>query len=162
MTTISRGDRALYICVLLAVLAAVGSIVWAKAAQRLVPQYSVGDRFEGAPGLDFKSHPSTMVIWVSSRCGACTASMPFYQRLTAESHRTPVVLMGQESVDMLKAYADAFAFRPAQIVSAGDQTLKFAGTPTVLLIGPDSIVRSIWYGRRQNAAEESEILRRME
>jgi hypothetical protein len=40
--------------------------------------------------------------------------------------------------------------------------LKFRGTPTVLLIGSDSLVRSIWYGRRQNAIQEEEIITRLE
>ncbi len=161
MTT-SRVDKMLYLSALLATLVAGGTVVWSTVARRPPPQYAVGDRFDGVPSLDLRAAPSTLVIWVSSRCGACTASMPFYRQLTAGQHRVRLVVMGQEPADLLHDYVDAFGVRPAQVISTGDSTLKFVGTPTVLLIGVDSVVQSVWYGRRQSPADEMDIIRRLE
>jgi hypothetical protein len=160
--TSSRVDKTLYLSALFATLIAAGAVVWSLAARRPPPQYAVGDRFDGVPAVDLKAGPSTLVIWVSSRCGACTASMPFYRQLTAGTHRARLVVMGQEPVDLLQDYVDAFGVRPAQVISTGDSSLKFVGTPTLLLIGQDSIVRSVWYGRRKGPVEELDIIRRVE
>lgn len=162
MSTHSRIDTTLYLSAAAAVILALAAVGWSVVAHRPPQQYAAGERFDDIPNLNVSAAPSTLIIWVDSRCGPCTASMPFYQRLTGQTHRTRLVVMGREPTQDLKDYLAEFGVRPAQIISVGDRVLKFKGTPTVVLIGADSIVRAVWYGRRQTATEEEDIIKRLD
>ncbi|CAN5877488.1 hypothetical protein BH18ACI5_BH18ACI5_03780 [soil metagenome] len=163
MSTNSRTDTTLYVsAALAAVLLAMGSVGWSVRSRHRPQTYATGDRFDEVPNLDLTASPSTLLIWVDSRCGACTASMPFYQRLAAHRYRMPIVVIGRQPAQVLEDYLATFGVRPAQVISVGDLPLKFRGTPTVVLVGKDSIVRSVWYGRRQTAMDEEDIIKRLE
>lgn len=158
----SRVDVVLNASAGLAILLALAAAGWSVAAHRPPPQYATGDRFDDIPNLNPADAPSTLVLWVDSRCGPCTASMPFYRRLTAKPHRTRVIVLGRESSRVLEDYLAGFGVRPAQVISVGDRVLTFRGTPTVVLIGADRIVRAVWYGRRQTQSEEEDIIKTLD
>ena len=88
--------------------------------------------------------------------------MPFYRRLTTQLGRARVVVMGREPIQVLQAYVEEFGVRPTQVVSVGERVLKFRGTPTLVLVGTDAVVRSVWFGRRQTTAEEEAVIRGLE
>lgn len=157
-----RLDTALCLSAGFAMLLAVSAVCWSLASRRAPLQYATGDRFASIEDLNLAVAPATLILWVNSRCGACTASMSFYRRLTAQPHRTRIVVMGRESVQRLRDYLAQFDVRPAQVISSDDPRLKFAGTPTLALLGADSVVRSVWFGRRQTVTEELEIIRSLD
>ena len=157
----TRIDRILYMSAAIAVVLATASVTWAKVNRRPPSMYVPGERFGPVPELSLPEGGDTLVAWIDSRCGACTASMPFYSRLTALAKHTQVVLLGREPAGDLRDYASAYDVKPAHIVSVGDLPLKFAGTPTLVLVGPDAVVRAVWFGRRETIEQEAEVIARI-
>jgi hypothetical protein len=54
--------------------------------------------------------------------------------------------MAAEPATELREWVAKFGITPDEIVSVGDLPLEFKGTPTVLLVGADSVIRRVWYG----------------
>jgi hypothetical protein len=159
MVRLSRLDKALCISSIAATMLAVAAVAWSTTPHPVPPPYAAGDRFEDIPDLDPAAASSTIVLWVDSRCPACTASAAFYRRLTTQPLRARVVVMGRQRSQILQTFVDTSGLHAAQVISVGDLPLKLKMTPTIVLIGPDSLVRSAWEGRRQTAAEEDEVIR---
>ena len=151
----ARIDRALGISAVVAIALAVASLSWSAVSRRLArtPVYSVGDRFEKLPGIDVAKSPATLVISVSRRCRFCNDSMAFYKTLTTGSRKTRVVVVGHETVAELREYLEEHGVQPDDVVSIAGLTVKLVRTPTLLLVGQDSIVRSAWEGKLQSAVE---------
>ena len=151
----------------LAVLAAAGVVLYSGTLGRVPTSggapavYKPGDRFENIPGLTLSNSGPTLVMWVQSRCHFCTESMPFYKTLMAEHARARIVVIGVEPVDVLQKYLSDHMLIPDQIVSVPQRSVKLAGTPTLVLVGADGVVRSVWPGKLPDAAAEVEVRRRV-
>lgn len=155
-------DMALDVSAALAVLLALAAATWSFAVGGPSPQYAPGDQFDDIPTLGAPSTGSTLFIWIDTRCEPCVTSMPFYQRLTRQPRRTSVIVLGRETVGRLEGILAKFGVRPNRVVSVGNRTLRFRGTPTIVLVGQDARVRAVWYGRRQNQQEEDEVFNALE
>jgi hypothetical protein len=138
---------------------AVFGVGWRIASERPPAQYRVGMRFANVPGLNLGASPVTLIVWINTQCGACSASMPFYNRLISDLRGMRIVVMSREPVDVLTTYLQSYGVHPAQAVSVGSQSLLFVGTPTLALVGSDSIVRGVWFGRSQSVIDEEAVTR---
>lgn len=152
-------DGLLSACAIVASVAAMAAVDRYAAVSRQPPQYEAGMVFEDPDAPRGASASRTLIIWLDSSCGACTASMPFYRQLLARVRRTRIVVMGRESVASLSDYLSMYRVEPDRIVSMPNRAAKFRGTPTLMVVGPDSVIESVWYGRRQSAKEEEEVAR---
>lgn len=122
------------------------------------PTYKAGETFASVTGLNFSDSSATVVIWVRSGCHYCTESMDFYKRVTSRPRRARVIVMGQESSELLQKYVESHGVRADAYVSVQPRTVKLSGTPSLLLIGSDARVRKIWNGKLRTPAEEEAVL----
>ena len=119
------------------------------AAVPAAPGYQPGEAFtEFDKQTDLPKTP-TLVMWVQTQCGYCTASMDFYKRLSATEGRTVrMVVLGHEAPAALTDYVAKHGFRPDTIVAlAVDSPTRLSGTPTLVLLDNDRRILSIWNGQ---------------
>jgi len=156
-----RLDTMLNCAAATALALATASVVWSLSLRQAAAGYQEGDLFDQVAEVSFQGAPKTLVVWVDTTCGACTESMPFYRELTRQRHRARFVVIGREPVQIMRDYLAQHAVQPDQIVTVGNRALKFRGAPTLLLVGPDSIVRTTWFGRLDSADDKQAVLNRL-
>jgi len=97
--------------------------------------------------IDWTKSPETLLLLVSTTCHFCSESAPFYQRL-AQTHGTAqlVVLMPQ-SVSEGKKYLDDLKVNIEDIRQVNFGSLGVRGTPTLILVDADGVVKGSWMGK---------------
>ena len=89
-----------------------------------------------------------LFVIVSPTCQFCRDSAAFNERLAAEGAKSHfVVAFGVPKVAESRTYRSRFGIKKATVVDWENLTARASGTPTVILVGPDGIVRRIWQGR---------------
>jgi hypothetical protein len=83
--------------------------------------------------------------------------MGTFETLIARTSQTQVVAAGRQRAEQLRDYITTHKLRTGVVASAGETPLKLRGTPTVIVIGSDAIIRGIWFGKNEIEAGEQEI-----
>ena len=115
---------------------------------------SVGDTFDAVQLPESAVKNGALLLWLDSRCPACTASMEAYRSIVALKDRPAIVVLGQEPVDVLARYLSRFDVEPEYIVSSEAPLSGFVGTPTLVLLDSKQTIRLMWTGRLNLGAEQ--------
>jgi peroxiredoxin len=129
-----------------------------NAGARVTPDqgYRVGEEFESI-GLNRAPNGPTLVMYVRSSCQFCTASMAFYNRVAkGKSESARLVVVGPEPEEQLRRYLAEHGLEADQVVSVQRGLLRFAGTPTLLLLDPKGKIQRVWQGQLA-AGQEGEV-----
>lgn len=119
-----------------------------------VPRINAGEKL-AVPHVDWEQNKKSLVFFLKKDCVFCTSSAPFYRQLLEEAAKRNVKSLAilpdldQEAREYLK-----YLKLPIDIVQTGSslEPYKITGTPTVLFVDRQGIVRSVWFG----AAREHE------
>lgn len=160
------------ICVTVASLTLVAVLAagWTRGASTVQsPPRPELSYVEGRPsprlsGLATGMGRPTLLLFVRSTCKYCTESLPFYARLTDGSmsaSRADVIAVTQESVEQCRAYLTQGGVAIAKVVSASGGEAHVRGTPTLVLLDGEGVVRKVWEGKLSPEAE-AEVLRALQ
>lgn len=111
------------------------------------------------PGVDWKNNGKTLVLAVSTNCHYCSESAPFYRQLANEVQRRHVhltALLPQASEEGVE-YLRGLDVPITDIRSAPLKSLKIRGTPTLLLVDNQGIIRRVWEGKLSGDVERQVI-----
>ena len=100
---------------------------------------------------------------LSSDCRYCTESAPFYQRLTRETAgRADVHLIAlfPQEVEEGRKYLTNLGVSIDEIRQAAPGSTGAGGTPTLILVDAQGVVKNSWVGKL-SAPEESEVLNQL-
>lgn len=139
------------------VLTTVATSIYVARPRPVLP-YGVGDRF--ATEVVPSTHPtkSALVLWVSSSCPYCQASMAFYRRLSvAPGRRVALIAMAAESEASLRSFLAANDLN-VDLVIGGVSDPRLKATPTLLLLDPRLVVVSAWTGMLQEGSTEDQVI----
>lgn len=129
----------------------------APAAANPAGQYQPGEPVPTIPELTFAAADKSLLLFVRSTCGFCTASMPFYktliERVRGSGGKVSVAIISDEPVATSKAYLMRHNISPPTVASVAAGRFKVSGTPTVLLVDKQGIARRVWRGRLAEASE---------
>jgi hypothetical protein len=117
--------------------------------------YAVGDEL---PQTFVNPGKRTVLLFVSSTCQYCSASMPFYGRLLDEQRQRDhfdVIAVGFEPEEQLRGYFDNHRVAIRGIRRATPGELKFRSTPTLLVTNASGIVEGAWVGRLAPEREQA-------
>jgi hypothetical protein len=128
-----------------------------RATTRPPSNYEVNDSFAPVNGVDWSSHPSTIVLWLRSSCRFCTASMPFYKQLIGTSRRARIVAMGTEQPEQLLKYLTDHGVVPDAVVSVPLGSVRLFATPIIVHVSQNGRVLSLWRGQL-DAGREVEVI----
>jgi len=112
------------------------------------------------PGIDFGRSDQTLVLVLSTRCHYCAESGPFYQRLVSQARRnrrTGVAAVFPEDTAESDRFLARLGVSVEKVITLPLSAVGTRGTPTLLLIGKNGLVRSAWIGRL-TAAREAEVI----
>jgi hypothetical protein len=118
------------------------------AAAEAPPSPLVG-RALAVPDVDWQASPVTVVLGLSTTCGYCTQSMPFYTKLAALAAREPrlrIIALFPQPVPDSERYLKTFSVDVARVISTPLPGLGIQGTPTLLIVGRDGTVQKSWAG----------------
>jgi hypothetical protein len=110
--------------------------------------------------VDWAKNGQTLLMVLSRDCHFCTESAPFYQRLSRETAGRPgihlLALFPQEAEEGRK-YLDNLGISVNEIRQAAPASTGAGGTPTLILVDQNGIIKKSWVGKL-SAPEESEVL----
>lgn len=135
--------------------------VWSRQGRSEPPSYTLGERLGDIDGVTFQDSDWTLVMAIRQDCSFCEDSLPFYRRLTTArrqgSHTANrVVVVSTDAEQALGEYLTRNGVTVDSVVSIRPGQLKIPGTPHLLLVGPDGLVRGVWRGKLA-AAQEAEV-----
>jgi hypothetical protein len=112
-------------------------------------------------GLDWRKSDKTVLLVLSSDCGYCTSSAPFYRRLaqrrgTRQDVRLVAVL--PESASGAQSYLNEHQIRVDEIRQAPPRAVQARATPTVIVVDGNGSVIQSWVGLL-SADKEAEVIR---
>jgi peroxiredoxin len=115
------------------------------------------------PGVNWSSNDKTVVLVLKAGCRYCTESAGFYQTLTraaAESGKAHVLAVTPHEPGLARKYLDSLRLPIEDVRRANLGALNVSGTPTLILLDRNGVVRSVWEGKLP-PKQESEVLRRI-
>lgn len=163
-------QRVLDVTINVAVLVLAGVAVWttfgrsgeplAPQGERALPPVIAPGEFAGTlPGLDYSAASKTLVVVVRSDCSYCIESGDFYRTILNERHtvRSDVqIVVAAPSTDSgADDYVRTHGLNGVSLIRLTPGVLKVRATPTLLLIGSDGVVQSVWEGRLTPSGERA-------
>jgi thiol-disulfide isomerase/thioredoxin len=118
-------------------------------------------KFPGDAPADGQSAQATLVLALSTHCGFCQDSLPFYQKLAAFKNSSParvrLATVMSEPKEEIEAYLKKQGIAADAVFSIPVSQIGVKGTPTLLLLdGQNKLIES-WVGKL-NSQEESEVI----
>ena len=120
-----------------------------------------GERLANPAGWDWGAHRRTLVLGLRKGCHFCEDSAPFYQRLVARkqgAENSAIVAVFPDSADAVKEILQSEGLDVHALTGVPLETLKIAGTPTVLLVDNSGTVLNAWAGVL-SPPEELEVMK---
>lgn len=134
----------------------------AAPTARIDPRIPAGTK-ASLTGVDWARNGQTLLLVLSTDCRYCTESAPFYQRLTRETTgRSDVHLIAlfPQEIEEGKKYLANLGVPIDEIRQASPGSTGAGGTPTLILVDGEGVVKSSWVGKL-SAPEESEVINQL-
>lgn len=114
-------------------------------------------------GVDWAKNGQTLLLVLSRDCHFCTESAPFYQRLTRETAgqtNVHLIALFPQTPEEGKKYLDNLGVSISEIRQAAPTSTGAGGTPTLILVDQNGVVKNSWVGKL-SAPEENEVLNQL-
>ena len=162
----SRLERWTYICLITLCLVSGGFLVKDHLRSQSLrreagvdPAKSMLGKAFPVRGADWQSSKLSMVVFLSSSCHFCEASVPFYSRLLSDHRRgdrrtVPVVAVSAEPKEDLGRHFTAEHLDFDQIYQIPLPNDLLRGTPTLMVVDEYGIIRRAVVGQLPPSREE--------
>jgi peroxiredoxin len=122
-------------------------------SDRAPKEVTSGEGAETLPGVSYTAAPSTLVLYLSSSCRYCTASMPFFRKLDQVRRTRAVhwVVVSPEGEQIVRTYLHAHELEVDQVVSHQGRIQQ---TPTLVEVTAKGVVKNVWVGQPTKEQEE--------
>ena len=150
----------------IAIILAVAVIQYRKAPQQTKPPppvsfaaLRVGERVL-LVGVDWSKNERTLLMALSDQCHFCSASSPFYQRLTKEmsaQENIGLIAVFPQSANEARKYLNTLGVSIADVRQSSFDALGVIATPTLVLVNKEGIVINTWRGQLP-PSKEDEVL----
>jgi redoxin len=113
------------------------------------------------PDTNFETNGQTLVLALSTGCHFCTESAPFYKELIQKRASKNVRLLAvfPQPVDAGRGYLTNLGIAVDDVKQAQLNSIGVQGTPTLLLINKDGVVKDAWIGKLPSDKEREVISR---
>src|SRR5689334_16163423 len=111
------------------------------------PRIAKGDRLE-VPNVNWEQNEKTLVFFLMKDCHYCQSSAPFYRQLLADASEQKVKVLAilPNSVKEAKEYVQLLELPINNIQTGSLASYKIPGSPSVLFVNKQGIVKSAWLG----------------
>jgi thiol-disulfide isomerase/thioredoxin len=109
-------------------------------------------------GVEWSKYQTTAVLYLSTYCGYCKESIPFYRVLiNSKKDNVGVIAVFIEDQKVGKEYLKSNDLLVDQIVTDSLSRIGIAGTPAIVLVDSNGTITDLWYGKLP-AEKEREVL----
>ena len=160
----SKIELGLNIAIAIAIVAIAGVIVKRTffAEQVKTPgfeaqaQQLVGTKIN-VPGADWAQNKKSLVFFLKKDCIYCDKVAPSYRQLITEAGKSNVKLIAilPNPVDVGREYVQSLGLPIENVQTAVLASYKVPGTPTVLVVDGEGIVRGVWIGAEPGREQEN-------
>lgn len=113
------------------------------------------------PDVDWQKNKQTLLLVLSTTCHFCSESAPFYQQLVKERDaNTRIVAVMPQPVSQGKDYLNRLGVTVDEIKQSPLSSVGIRGTPTLILIDSNGIVKESWVGKLPDS-EEAKVINRV-
>ena len=147
------------VVIAIAVVIAAGALVkrtfFPGSASSNLPRINAGEHLNIA-NVDWAQNQKSLVFFLKKDCPYCSSSAPFYRQLIEDANKRHVKCLAvfPNSPDDAHKYLQ-YIDLPIENVQTGSlATYKVTGTPTVLFVDNQGIVRSTWFGAQSEREPE--------
>lgn len=163
----SKLERLTYMCLITLCVVSAGTLInrdWlAHKAQKQMesPTTLVGKKLD-IPGVTWNSSQISAVVFLSTECRYCEASMPFYRRLINEHHqaangKVSLVAISLEPSDYVKTHLASEQVQFDHVYQMETPNKLLHGTPTFLIVDKNGVIQRAAFGELP-ASREDEML----
>ncbi len=156
-------EIAAYLCVIFMTAITITSYIYRAVAAR----NTAIEMAKVAPGTivptlgeDWPKGKRTVVIALSTHCGFCNSSAPFYKDLVSRFESNPnvrLIAVLPEGLDESHQHLTELGIAINDIKSLTLSEINVAGTPTILLIDENRRVADSWVGKLDSKSEAKVI-----
>ena len=104
-----------------------------------------------------------MVLSLSTKCGYCQDSLPFYKRLIEEHRKSAdspsLVALFPNSEMEVNEYKRQNQLDVKSVANVNPSSLNLKGTPTLILVDAEGKVSDVWVGKLSTNDEQQVISR---
>ena len=117
-----------------------------------------GSKF-GLKVEDGRGSPKTVVLALSTNCHFCTESAGFYRELSLQCHQRhiPIIAVLPQEIAASQSYLTGEGVTVDEVRQAQLSDLRVDGTPTLVIVDGNGIVKKVWYGKLPSN-KEKEVL----
>ena len=125
-------------------------------SQSTIPHPAEGKHLSLA-GVDWSANKRTLVMAMSSHCGFCVRSTPFYQKLGSsadlKSKRVGLIAVLPDDPATNSSFLDHYKVKVDQVINSQLASINVEATPTLLLVNSKGVVEREWIGMLDSTAE---------
>lgn len=120
-----------------------------------LPRINAGERLS-VPNVDWEQNKNTLVFFLKKDCVYCTSSAPLYRQLIEDASKRNVASLAilPNSADEARKYLQYLELPIENVQTGFLAAYKVTGTPTVLFVDNQGIVRSAWFGAAPEREKE--------
>jgi hypothetical protein len=114
-------------------------------------------------GANWSSNERTLLLILSVGCRYCSESADFYRKIvatSAEVSRVRLIAVLPQNPSVSRRYLEGLGVHIETILSCPLPSLGIFGTPTLLLVDDQGIVKNAWRGRLSQG-KELEVLKEL-
>ena len=121
-------------------------------------QVSAGEKLN-VPNVDWQQNRKSLVFFLQKGCRYCDASASFYRQLIADADNKGVQSLAilPNSIEDARQYLQSLQLPVKNVQTGSLASYKIHGTPTVLFVDGNGIVKRVWYGAMLGPEEEAEM-----
>jgi peroxiredoxin len=138
------------IVIAIAVVVVAAVVVKRYAFQQVNPGSSpitMGERLN-VPNVDWEQNKKSLVFFLMKDCKYCESSAPFYRQLIEDASKRNVKWLAilPNSVEGGRKYVQSLGLPIENVQTGSLSSYKIPGTPSVLFVNNQGIVKSVWIG----------------
>lgn len=160
----SKLERLTYICLITLCVVSAGTLInrdWlAHKAQKQMgsPVTLVGKKLD-IPGVTWSASQISAVVFLSTECRYCEASMPFYRRLVSEhrqtaSSRVSLLAISFEPSESVNSHLTSEQVQFDHVYQIAQPNRLLPGTPTFLIVDKNGIIQRAAFGELPTSKED--------
>jgi hypothetical protein len=120
-----------------------------------------GDAMPSLLAVNYRAAPRTLLLSLSTECGYCQESLPFYRRLIDEQRKdgknVALVALFRDSETDVNEYKRQNHLEVRSVANVDPSTFRVTGTPTLILVDAEGNVSDVWVGRL-SAVDEQQVI----
>jgi len=118
-------------------------------------QINAGDRLN-VPTIDWAQNNKSLVFFLKKDCPYCSSSAGFYRQLMNEASKRNVkcIAVLPNSPEDARKYLQYLELPFESVYTGPVENSKISGTPTVVFVDGNGIVKSVWIGAQTDREKE--------